>query len=330
MDLQVEEEEITKKLKEEASDVTHVFYTAYIHDKKWDPNNLYNKNVPMFTKFIKAIDAAANGLQRIELQTGGKYYGIHKGATGVIDDNTPRYKEKPGEPDFYFGQEDFLTSFQQGKKWKYTIYRPNVITGVTRGNGMSIAPTLAVYFTIQKYLGKKALFPGNEASYKGVLDQTYAGRIAEFAVWSSTQTAAENEDFLLIDSNTQHMTGEQIWRAIAEYFGVEVEETTFPKTGSQPKGNGNMLAEYSLADYMKDKKDLWKEIAQKYNIDEKTFEYTTPEFVDQVLSFSWPQHFRMIKAEKIGWKNQSATINGYIDSFNKMKEWKMIPKDDRK
>jgi hypothetical protein len=59
-----------------ASDVTHVFFTAYIHDKKWDPKALTEKNVPMFTKFIKAIDSVAKGLERIELQTGLKYYGV--------------------------------------------------------------------------------------------------------------------------------------------------------------------------------------------------------------------------------------------------------------
>ena len=123
------------KLKEGgAADTTHVFFTAYIHDKNWDPNNLYNKNVPIFTKFIKAIDAIATGLERIELQTGGKYYGIHLGWSGkVIEDDSPRYTPEPNKPDFYFGQEDFLTEFQKGKKWKYTIYRPQTITGITRG-----------------------------------------------------------------------------------------------------------------------------------------------------------------------------------------------------
>lgn len=136
-----------------------------MHEKKWDAKTLYESNVPMFKTFIKAIDSVAHNLQRIELQTGGKYYGvspcsipqakdlfrsdrkirqnlilyllilcqIHLGWDHVIDDNTPRYKPEKDKPDFYMGQEDFLTSFQQGKKWKYTIYRPLVISGVTRG-----------------------------------------------------------------------------------------------------------------------------------------------------------------------------------------------------
>ena len=88
---------------------------------------------------------------------------------------------------------------------------------------------------------------------------------------------------------------------------------------------------------MKDKKDLSKEISTKYGIDEKTFDYATFEFVgmltmqttlnntDAVFSFSWPQHFRMPKAKQIGWRTERNQLEGFIQSFDKMKQWKMIP-----
>eukprot|EP00029_Vermamoeba_vermiformis_P002420 TRINITY_DN12794_c0_g1_i1.p1 TRINITY_DN12794_c0_g1~~TRINITY_DN12794_c0_g1_i1.p1 ORF type:complete len:340 (+),score=49.10 TRINITY_DN12794_c0_g1_i1:50-1021(+) len=255
IDLTSSEEEIAKKLKEGgAAEATHVFYSAYVHEKKWDAKTLYESNVPMFKTFIKAIDSVAKNLQRIELQTGGKYYGIHLGWDHVIDDNSPRYKPEKDKPDFYMGQEDFLTSFQQGKKWRYTIYRPLVISGVTRGNGMSMAVSLAIYFLIQKHLGKKALFPGNEVQYKSICDCSNADIIAKFAIWTSTLPAAENNDFIIMDSDTEHETIEEQWKAMANYFGVEVEEPKFPKTHDKPKGSGHYLLEYSLAEYMKDKK----------------------------------------------------------------------------
>jgi hypothetical protein len=99
---------------------------------------------------------------------------------------------------------------------------------------MSFAPTLAVYFTIQKHLGKKALFPGNQINYKGILDFSNASQIAHFAVWSSTNPQAENNGFIILDSDHEKVTNEQVWKAMAQYFGVEVEEPTFSKTSSLP------------------------------------------------------------------------------------------------
>ena len=146
---------------------------------------------------------------------------------------------------------------------------------------MSFGVTLAIYFTIQKYLGKKALYPGNEVNYKGIFEFSNADVIAKFAIWTSLNPAAENEAFLIIDHNSKKVTGEDFWKASAAYFGVEVEEPTFPKTSGLPKGNGQYQVEWSLADYMKDKKGVWKEISQKYGIDENTFDYATWEFAGE-------------------------------------------------
>lgn len=100
---------------------------------------------------------------------------------------------------------------------------------------MSMAVSLAIYFLVQKHLGKKALFPGNEAQYKSICDCSHADLIAKFAIWTSTLPAAENNDFIIMDSDTQHETIEEQWKAMANYFGVEVEEPTFPKTHDKPK-----------------------------------------------------------------------------------------------
>jgi hypothetical protein len=164
----------------------------------------------------------------------------------MADDYSPRYTPIPEMPDFYFGQEDFLIEFQKGKKWKYTVYRPMVVNGATKGNhikylanglgnGMSFASSLAVYFTVQKYLGKKAIYPGNEVSYRGLNSFSSADIVAQFAVWASTNPQAENNDFIIIDDDNNIVTTEQLWKAGAAYFGVEVEEPTFPNTSSLPK-----------------------------------------------------------------------------------------------
>ena len=132
-----------------------------------------------------------------------------------------------------------------------------MITGVTRGefgaqhfdnsfkgNGMSICPTLAVYFLVQKELGKKALYPGNIGSYKGVIDTSNADKLAHLAVHSSTLPQFENQGFVHIDHNSEHNTWEQIWKSSANYFGVEVEEQTFPLTKDKPRGGKKKIGLY--------------------------------------------------------------------------------------
>lgn len=51
-------------------DVTHAFFTSYIHDD--DFKKLREKNVPLFKNFIDVIDAVCPKLERVCLQTGGK------------------------------------------------------------------------------------------------------------------------------------------------------------------------------------------------------------------------------------------------------------------
>lgn len=59
-----------KKLESLASDVTHVFYTAYAHSDSF--KGLPELNVPLFKNFLDVVDAACPKLQRVCIYTGGK------------------------------------------------------------------------------------------------------------------------------------------------------------------------------------------------------------------------------------------------------------------
>lgn len=63
-------ETIIRRLRRACKDVTHAFFTSYIHVA--DFGSLRNKNVPLFQNFLQAIDTVAPQLQRICLQTGCK------------------------------------------------------------------------------------------------------------------------------------------------------------------------------------------------------------------------------------------------------------------
>lgn len=62
---------IVPKLQPFCNDVTHAFFTSYVHDD--DISKLRNVNEPLFENFLTAVDAVAgDSLERIVLQTGGK------------------------------------------------------------------------------------------------------------------------------------------------------------------------------------------------------------------------------------------------------------------
>ena len=63
-------EVLVNKIKAICKDVTHAYFTSYIHNV--DFSKLAGKNCPLFRNFLEAVDAACPKLERVCLQTGGK------------------------------------------------------------------------------------------------------------------------------------------------------------------------------------------------------------------------------------------------------------------
>ena len=63
-------ENIIAKMRDICADVTHAFYTSYVHSD--DFKLLRDKNVSLFRNFLDATISTCNKLQNISLQTGGK------------------------------------------------------------------------------------------------------------------------------------------------------------------------------------------------------------------------------------------------------------------
>lgn len=63
-------DKIVNDLKDVTADVTHAYFTSYVHHD--DFRLLKEKNIPLFRNFMDAIDLACPKLERVSLQTGGK------------------------------------------------------------------------------------------------------------------------------------------------------------------------------------------------------------------------------------------------------------------
>lgn len=133
--------------------VTHYFHLAYMHSSSLEEQ--YKFNVRFFRNILLAVDQVFHRtLQRVILQTGGKYYGVASGPPPrepITEDLGRCASEvyakaglKHGPPVFYYEQEDALVEVQQrrqefmekeggGKAWTWTTTRPFLISGFTMG-----------------------------------------------------------------------------------------------------------------------------------------------------------------------------------------------------
>src|SRR5277367_4157604 len=116
-------------------------------------------------------------------------------------------------PNFYYDQEDFLRSRQQGKSWHWTALRPEATVGFGIGNPMNLAMSIAVYAVISKELGLPLRFPGTERAYRALYQMTYAKILGQATVWAGNADTARNEIFNI--ANGDYFRWQHVWPQIA-------------------------------------------------------------------------------------------------------------------
>ncbi|KAL3471422.1 hypothetical protein BJX99DRAFT_266740 [Aspergillus californicus] len=167
-------ETIVEKIKDICKDVTHAFFTSYIHNN--DFSKLHEKNGPLFRNFLESVDEACPDLKRVVLQTGGKHYGFQfRDVTMPLVESLSRYVG-PGSI-FYYEQEDDMFAIQK------------------RHIGLNEALPIAQYVLICRELNQPPKSPGTLDSYHRVEQQSYAPSIADLTIWAATQDHCKDEVF---------------------------------------------------------------------------------------------------------------------------------------
>ncbi|OAL44489.1 hypothetical protein IQ07DRAFT_684754 [Pyrenochaeta sp. DS3sAY3a] len=325
-------DELVATMRPFCSDVTHAFYTSYVHTD--DFTKLPEYNIPLFENFFNALEGVAGkNLQRICLQTGGKHYGAHLGPRPApYRETDPRIQGEPGKDIFYYDQEDFLfrrqkESAARGHFWHYTITRPNGIIGFTpANNGMSEAITTALYFLICRELGEVPVFPGNSYFYNCVDDCSSAKGLADLSVWAMTNEHTKDEAFNHVNGDTY--VWRYTWPQLGAYFGVEVPESThLTAAASEHKTEGGVKLEHAfkLGDWAKDKREVWHRIVEKYGGDKEAFEWGTWGFFDWATGKNWPTVSSMDKARKYGWHRQDDSVECFIQTYRAFENAGILP-----
>ncbi|GIZ43046.1 hypothetical protein CKM354_000629000 [Cercospora kikuchii] len=300
-------------------DVTHAFFTSYVHTD--DFTRLAELNVPLFENFLTAIDTVAGGnLQRVCLQTGGKNYGVHLGPfPAPARETLPRYEDHG--LNFYYTQEDFMFELHKQRSWSYNIIRPGGIIGFAPAkNGMSESITLALYMLISKELGEIPRFPGNKLFYNSCDDKSTAESIADMSVWAVTQEHTKNEAFNHANGDT--FVWRYLWRNMGKYWGLDIpDQTTFPEIND----DGKMANEFRMSEWAADKKPVWDRICDKYGGSKDAFGSGTWGYFDWAVGKTWPTTMSITKARKFGWNRYDDTEENYYETFRTFANAGVLP-----
>ena len=176
-----------------------------------------NVNAKLLQNCLDALVLADIKPKRFMLQTGAKTYGYHlSSALTPAKESDPRVHI---EPNFYYLQEDSLFEYCQKQGVEWNVTRPATIWGAVPGAAMNIAYPLAVYATVQKYMGRKLDFPGDLAAWDKIYEQSSAMMNGYLAEWAVLAPHAGNEAFNAGDGGA--CTLARLWPRFAEWYGLE-------------------------------------------------------------------------------------------------------------
>jgi nucleoside-diphosphate-sugar epimerase len=228
------------------SDVTHLVYAA-VNEKAgllegWLDREQMRTNLAMLENLFEPLQKAARDLRHVTLLQGTKAYGVHFAPIPI-----PARERAPRHPheNFYWLQEDYLRAQQAGKRWSWTILRPQLVVGEAIGSNLNVIPAIGVYAAIRKEAGLPLAYPGGPSFIFEMVDADLLARSME---WAATTSACRNETFNI--TNGDVFVWRELWPTVADALGM--------KTGPDEP--------CSLAQEMPSHAAEWAGIVRKYNL----------------------------------------------------------------
>jgi nucleoside-diphosphate-sugar epimerase len=297
--------EDTRQMLGGLADVTHVIFGAYV--AKDTPKERSDVNVALLRNLMDVVEASSPNLEHVTLYQGGKAYGADLGPF-----KTPAREDDPRlmSPNFYYDQEDHLRNRQKGKRWSFSILRPEAVCGYAIGNPMNLTMVIAVYAAISKdkELGLPLRFPGPEAAYRALYLVTSADILARAAAWAGETPAAANEIFNI--TNGDYFRWQFMWPRIARMFQMDVGEPV----------------PMPLTVYMADKESLWNEMTRKYNLRPIPYEQVAVwQFGDFIFHSGFDNISSTIKARRAGFADCIDTEEMFAKFFDGLRRQRVIP-----
>lgn len=291
-------------------DITHILYCANYEKpdivKGWIEPDHVEINAAMLRNLLDVLEPRARGLERLVLMQGTKAYGAAAGPFKIpAKEDDPRYLA----PNFYYVQEDYVRALQEGKRWSWTVLRPQFVCGHALGSSMNGLTPLGVYAAISRELGMPLRFPGGEPR---IQEATDARLLAKAAHWAATTPACANEIFNIVNGDCY--TWPTLWPKIARLFGMEVGPN----------------APAPLARIMVDKAPVWDRVVARHGLRPYRLEQLVPtwKFVDSLFGYgSRPNYASVsgIKARKYGFHECQDSEEMFLDWLKILQDERILP-----
>lgn len=297
------------------SDITHVFYSAWSAHPTEAENVAANSR--MLRNVLSVVVASAPNLAHVCLQTGRKHYVGSFEHLGAVEPHEPPFVEdlpRLSCPNFYYDQEDILLEEvgRAGGRVSWSVHRPTTIFGFSVASRMNLVQSLCVYAAVCAREGSTLRFPGSRACWEGFSDASDADMIAEHQIWAAVEPFARNEAFNC--SNGDVFKWKQLWRALAEQFGVEW-------AGYEGEGG-----RFRLEEAMAGKGPVWEEIVREKDLVETELGQVGHWwFVDAVLGLEFEHLDSMNKSKEHGFLGFRNTPLSFVSWIDRMKACKIVP-----
>ncbi|MHC2090221.1 SDR family oxidoreductase [Methylobacterium sp. CM6244] len=288
---------------------THVFITTWMR-KATEAENC-RVNGAMVRNLLDALQAAP--LRHVALVTGLKHYlgPFEAYGKGTLP-QTPFREDQDRLPveNFYYVQEDevFAAAKRQGFGW--SVHRPHTIVGYALGNAMNMGVTLAVYASLCRESGRPFLFPGSPQQWNGLTDVTDARLLARHLAWASTDPAAANTAFNVVNGDVFRWSW--MWGRIAEWFGLE--PAPYP-------GAATPLEEQMAKDG-----PVWRDLAQRHGLVESDLDRLASAWhTDADLGRPIEVVTDMARSRRLGFLDYQPSDDSFLDLFGRLRTEKVIP-----
>lgn len=300
--------------------------------------------VTLLSNFLEALTLAAVIPKRFVLQTGGKHYALHLGpATVPMTEDAPALRVP--HPNFYFPQEDLLSSWCTTNHSTWTVTRPGFIIGANPTAFINVSYALALYASIQKALGRPLEFPADVAAWDASKDLTTAGLIGHFSEWVVLSEGTAGEAFNIVDDSP--FAWGKFWPTLASWYGVpsgtpeaDLGKYAVVTLSRDPPprgfgGPGKVYVKFSFEEWAgrEEVRGAWEKMRVEEGLRKDADPWRSGEKVQEVfgtldaeLLGGWGRVQTMDKAKSLGWTGHVRTEEGIRDTLEKMVEGKMIPK----
>jgi hypothetical protein len=302
-------------------------------------------SVTLLSNFLAALSLAAIIPTRFLLQTGGKHYALHLGPT-TIPQTEGLPSDRVSHANFYFPQEDLLSTWATKHNTTWTVTRPGFILGANPTAFINIAYALALYASVQKELGKELEFPADVGAWDANKDNTTARLIGYFSEWVVLHPEAKNEAFNLVDDSP--FSYGKFWPEVAGWYGLEAglpesdaSKYTTITLGMDPPprgfgGPGVVKIAFSFEEWASrpEVKAAWEKAREREDLIGAADPWAEGKgyllkdifgSLDAEMLGSWSRTQTMDKAKALGWHGHVRTADGFKDTIQKMAGLKMVP-----